>query len=80
MFQFTDRLLVQARLDELRREAEAAHLARAARLARGAHRARAERAGRSSRRRSFRRTLGRQLMRAGARLAADPSRRPARQI
>ena len=73
MFQFTDRLLVQARLDERRREAEAAHLARAARVAR------AERPGRPSSRRSFRRTLGRQLMRAGARLAADPSRRPARQ-
>ena len=74
MFQFTDRLLVQARLDERRREMEADRLARAARLAR------TDRSGRSSRRRSFRRTLGRQLMRAGARLAADPPPRSARTI
>ena len=74
MFQFTDRLLVQARLDERRREMEADRLARAARLAR------TDRCGRSSHRRSFRRTLGRQLMRAGARLAADPPPRPDRTI
>ena len=74
MFPITDRLLVQARLDERQREAEAAHLARAARLARADH----SRPG--ARRRSLRRALGRQLMRAGARLAADPSPRPARQI
>ncbi len=113
MFHPTDRLLVQARLDERLREAEAARLARDAGLARTADLARAARLARDAGlaqtaprpdadrqvpadllrrvgpgaasdraghgpRRSVRRTVGRQLMRAGARIAGDPW--PARPI
>ncbi len=89
MFHPTDRLLVQARLDERLREAEAARLARAARRPHADRQAPADlrrrvgpgaatdRAGHAPRR-SLRRVLGRQLMRAGARIAGDPW--PARPI
>ncbi len=56
-------LLLELRQFEIRRRIEPARFARLAR---------------QPRRRSIRRNLGRQLIRIGARLAADPALRPAR--
>lgn len=65
MFHPSHKLLLEARQAEIRAEIE---FARRARLAR------------RPRRRSIRRSFGRQLIRIGARLASDPALRPARTI
>jgi len=63
MYPQSDRLLMQARQFEIQREIE---------------RARIEWLARRPRRGSMRRSLGRRMMRLGARLAADPALRQAR--
>ncbi len=65
MFQPSHWLLVEARQAEIRAQIESARWHRLLRL---------------PRRSSVRRRLGRQMIRVGARLAADPSLRPARTI
>ncbi len=63
MFQPSHLLLVEARRAEIRAEIESAQRRRMVR---------------QPRRTSVRRRVGRQMIRVGARLAADPSLRPAR--
>ena len=71
MFAPSTRLLLEARQIEIRAEIERASQARLARMAGLARR---------PRRRSIRRSLGRQMIRIGARLAADPALHRARTI
>ena len=65
MFQPSHRLLIETRQADIRAEIEFLRLARLAR---------------KPRQTSIRRSLGRRMIRIGARLAADPSLRPARTI
>jgi hypothetical protein len=65
MFHPSQTMLVAARQAEIRAEIESVRISRLARR---------------PRRTSVRRSLGRRIIRIGARLAADPSLRPARTI